>query len=184
MTSTDPFTVFPELTTRRLLLRAIGEADAPEIFRMRSSGRVNEFIPRPAMQSEDAAHELIRKTNNAWQEKQAIAWAAVVRGEGRIIGTCGFNSIEHTNRRAEIGGEMDVNYWGKRYAVEAVEAIVRFGFSGLRLHTIEAKVSPDNRGAIFILEQLGFRKEAHFRDRGFFNGKFIDMAVYTCFAGT
>lgn len=81
--------------------------------------------------------------------------------------------------RAEIGGELSVNYWGKNIALEAVSAIVQFGFDTLGLHTIEAKVSPDNRGAIYLLEQIGFVKEAHFKDRIYFGETFHDLAIYS-----
>jgi ribosomal-protein-alanine N-acetyltransferase len=90
-------------------------------------------------------------------------------------------SIESANRRAEIGGEMWVDYWGKNLAIEAVSTIVNFGFEQLNLHAIEAKVSPLNRGAIAILINLGFQQEAYFKDRFFHNGKHNDLAVYTCF---
>ncbi|WP_300665300.1 GNAT family protein [Fluviicola sp.] len=46
---------------------------------------------------------------------------------------------------------------------------------------IEALVSPQNRGAISLLEHLGFEKEAHFKERIFFNNTYSDMAVYTLF---
>ena len=56
---------------------------------------------------------------------------------------------------------------------------MNFGFEQFHLHSIEAKVSPENRGAIYLLESLGFKKEAHFQDRIYFNQKFQDLAVYT-----
>jgi [ribosomal protein S5]-alanine N-acetyltransferase len=74
-----------------------------------------------------------------------------------------------------------VNYRRIIGAAEAVQAIVEFGFRNLKLHSIIAKVSPENRGAVFILESLGFEKEAHFKDGVYFKNKFSDMAVYTLF---
>lgn len=179
MINTSCFDTFPVLTTGRLTLREIRLEDAGAIFRMRASGRVNRFISRPNMEDPETARELAERTINAWKNKQAIGWAGILRDGGSIIGTCGFNSIDYYNLRAEIGGELDVEYWGKKIAVEAVEAIVDFGFTQMHLHSVEAKVSPENRGAIALMEYLGFKKEAHFRDRVYFNGNFSDMAVYT-----
>jgi ribosomal-protein-alanine N-acetyltransferase len=177
------FEEFPVLKTARLTLREIRLADAEEIFRMRASGRVNQFIPRPNMAAPEEAAQLVERIGTAYQSQQAIAWAGVLRDNHRIIGTCGLNHIEPANRHAEIGGELAVDYWGKHLALEAVGAIVRFGLETLGLHSIEAKVSPDNRGAVYLLETLGFRKEAHFTDRVFFNGHFSDMAVYSLIQG-
>lgn len=179
----DIFQKFPILKTRRLVLQEITEAQGKAIFEMRSNGRVNQFIPREPLKTVAEANVLAQKAKEAFANKQGIGWAGVLRDKQEIIGTCGFNSIDFDNLRAEIGGEMDVKYWGKNIAQEAVEAIIHFGLHTLNLHTIEAKVSPNNRGAIYVLEQLGFKKEAHYVDRVYFNGKFDDMAVYTLIEG-
>ncbi len=177
------FDSFPVLSTPRLTLREIRPTDAPQIFAMRASGRVNQFIARPNMQEEDDAFKLAERTIQAFNNKQAIGWAGILRDNNEIIGTCGFNSIDVANMHAEIGGEMATEFWGKHIAIEAVKAIIQFGLYELKLHTIEAKVSPQNRSAIFILRQLGFIKEAHYHNRIYFNNTFKDMAVYTLLKG-
>jgi ribosomal-protein-alanine N-acetyltransferase len=177
------FDVFPVLKTNRLTLREIRPEDAKRIYDMRSNGRVNQFIARPQMQKEEDALSLAERTIAAYNNKQAIGWAGILRENNAIIGTCGFNMIDTYNLRAEIGGEMATEYWGKHIAIEAVIAIIKFGLEEMNLHSIEAKVSPDNRGAIYLMEQIGFVKEAHYRDRIYFNGKFMDMAVYTLIKG-
>lgn len=173
------FEKFPVLRTPRLVLLEITPEAGEAIYNMRSNGRVNEFIPRPVMETIDQGKELAVKTQEAFYNKQAIGWAGILRGKGDVIGTCGFNNIDFPNLHAEIGGEMDVKYWGKHIAQEAVETIINFGLNTLNLQTIEAKVSPNNRGAIFVLEQLGFVQEALFRNRVYHDGVFKDMAVYT-----
>ena len=177
------FEQYPILSSSRLTLRDIRLSDAREILAMRANGRVNQFIPRPTMQTEEEAVALIEKTNEAYKNRIAIGWAGVLRENEAIVGTCGFNSIDAYNLRAEIGGELDVNYWGKNIALEAVSLIVQFGLETMNLHTIEAKVSPNNRGAIYLMEQFGFVKEAHFKDRVYVRGAFDDMAVYTLLKG-
>jgi ribosomal-protein-alanine N-acetyltransferase len=173
------FEQFPVLTTARLTLRDIRLSDAGQIFAMRASGRVNQFFARPDMEEPGQAAALVERVRTAYEQRQAIAFAGALRNSETIIGTCGFNNIDFPNLRAEIGGELDVQFWGKHLAQEAVEAIVRFGFEVFGLHSIEAKVSPDNRGAIFLLEQLGFRKEGHLKDRIWYNNEFRDLAIYT-----
>ena len=177
------FNSFPELKTERLTLRMIQLQDAEQIFEMRSNGMVNRFIPRPTMTEVESAKDLVTKTNNAFDNKQAIGWAGLLRDNNEIIGTCGYNMIDWHNMRAELGGELTTTMWGKNIAIEAVKAIIKFGLEEINLHSIEAKVSPENRGAIYILESLGFEKEAHFKDRVYFNNQFSDMAVYTLIKG-
>jgi len=173
------FSHFPVLETRRLLLRGIGPADVQEIWAMRASGRVNQFIARNPMETFDQAEALVARTMAAFEEQQGIGWAGVLKANGAMIGTCGFNSIDYPNLRAEIGGELAVAQWGTHMALEAVAAILQFGWEAMGLHSVEAKVAPANRGAIALLEHLGFSKEAHFKDRIRFNDTFSDMAIYT-----
>jgi [ribosomal protein S5]-alanine N-acetyltransferase len=115
--------------------------DAEAIFRMRSNGRVNQFIARPNMKDEQHALELAQRTADAFQNKQAIGWAGLLRDGSEIIGSCGFNSVDIPNLHTEIGGEMATEFWGKGIALEAFMAIIDFGLNTMNLQTIEAKVS-------------------------------------------
>lgn len=173
------FVKFPVLQTKRLLLRAIENDDAQAIFEMRANALVNSFIARPQMQDFEAAVKLVESTKLRYSDRQGMGWAGMLRDQVKIIGTCGFNNFEFPNKHAEIGGEMATEYWGKGIAQEAFEAIIAFGQNELDLQTIEAKVSPENRSAIALLTNYGFEKEAHFKNRVLFEGKFLDMAVYT-----
>lgn len=177
------FDTFPVLETRRLILREILPEDATAIFGMRSNQRVNQFISRPDMTETTAAESLVERTRQAYSNKMAIGWAGALKDGTEIIGTCGFNSIDIPNLHAEIGGEMAVSHWGTFMAQEAVETILHFGLYTMQLHTIEAKVSPENRSAIAVLERMGFKREALFRERIYFNDQFLDMAVYTLHKG-
>lgn len=173
------FEHFPELKTQRLTLREILPEDAKLIYGMRSNDRVNHFIARPTMETENDSDALVNRTRMAYQDQLGIGWAGVLRKNQDIIGSCGFNSIDYYNLRAEIGGELSPKYWGKHIAIEAFSAIIQFGFEVFGLHSIEAKVAPDNRGAVALLEHSGFRKEAHLKERIYFKGKFLDMAIFS-----
>jgi ribosomal-protein-alanine N-acetyltransferase len=173
------FSHFSEIETERLQLRAVQDIDVMAIWNMRKNNRVNEFIGREPMASMESAEELVRKCHLLFKNKQGIAWAGVRKTTNEVIGTCGFNSIDFSNRHAEIGGEMSTDYWGKKLAYEAVSAIISFGFNELKLHTVEAKVMGNNRSALYLLNLLGFVKEAHFKDRLYFGGNYHDLLVCT-----
>jgi ribosomal-protein-alanine N-acetyltransferase len=49
----------------------------------------------------------------------------------------------------------------------------------MRLHSLEANVDPANAASIKLLEKKGFLKEAHLKENVFFNGRFIDSAIYS-----
>ncbi|MGD1847848.1 MAG: GNAT family N-acetyltransferase [Salibacteraceae bacterium] len=172
------FEHYPELKTKRLTLREIQPEDARLIFDMRTNDRVNQFIARPVMDSVKDSDELVARTRQAYTDKQGIAFAGMLRENRDIIGSCGFNYIDHWNLHAEIGGELSPKYWGKHIALEAFSAILQFGFDTFGLHSIEARVNPDNRGAIYLMQLCGFQRDALYRERVYFKGEFLDMAVY------
>lgn len=174
------FDEFPVLETKRLLLRRICTEDAQEIFAMRRSVLVNSFIYRPLQTSVEEAKEMIGRIEEAYKNKQNLAWAAERKGGGgKLLAACGLNRIDIPNRRAEIGGEMNSDFWGKGFAREGFEAIIRYGFSVMNLHTIEAKVINGNRSTIALLEKYGFEREGHLKEFGFYNDKPFDLLIFT-----
>jgi ribosomal-protein-alanine N-acetyltransferase len=177
------FEKFPVLYTQRLVLRELRSADAMKIFSMRSNGIGDHFLARLNMSNPAAAERMIEKSIQQHKSGKGIGWVGVLKENNEIVGTCGFNNIDHYNMSAEIGGELSTEHWGKKMAGEAVYEIIRFGFNVMNLHTIQAKVSPGNKGAILILKQMGFKQEALFTDRVCFNGKFSDLAIFSLIKG-
>src|SRR5256885_406500 len=132
--NSEIFDAFPVLKSKRLLLRQIKFSDAGKIFQMRANGRINQFIGRSDMQHPDESVRLIENVNEAYRARSGIAWAGILTDDETIIGTCGFNHIDYSNLRAELGGELSIEYWGKNIAQEAVTCIVNFGLNKMNLH--------------------------------------------------
>jgi ribosomal-protein-alanine N-acetyltransferase len=80
--------------------------------------------------------------------------------------------------RAEIGYSIHPDYWGQGIMTETFKILIEFGFSELKLHSIEANVNPKNVQSIKLLEKIGFKKEAHFRENFLYNGEFLDSLIY------
>lgn len=175
------FEQFPVLRTRRLTIREIRTTDVEALHRTQASALVLRYIGRPPHEQLEQTAKQIATIHEAYENRSMLCWAAILRDGNEIIGTCGYNRFEKENLRAEFGGSLDPTYWGKGLAQEAVEAILDYGFKGLNLHAIEAKIVPQNRGAKFILEKLGFQREGYFQDRFLEKGRFLDMAHYTLF---
>lgn len=62
---------------------------------------------------------------------------------------------------------------------EALAAVLNFGFRTLQLHSVEANVNPGNTASIKLLERNHFIREGYFRENYFYNGRFLDSAVYS-----
>jgi ribosomal-protein-alanine N-acetyltransferase len=62
---------------------------------------------------------------------------------------------------------------------ETINCMARFGFKEMKLHSVEANVNPLNERSKKVLERIGFKKEAHFRENYLFNGEFLDSIIYS-----
>ena len=176
------FTPFPLLTTERLLLRQMVDADASQVLRLRSNEISMQFLDKPRMLSLTEAELLIRKINADVSANEGITWAIALKEDpATLIGTIGYWRIIKEHYRAEIGYMLHPGYWKKGIMKEALASVIEAGFNLLKLHTIEAQINPENIASAQILTGAGFIKEAHFKENYFFNNAFSDTAVYTRF---
>jgi ribosomal-protein-alanine N-acetyltransferase len=173
------FTPFPFIKTQRLLLRQIKHSDLNEIFFLRSEERVLKYLDRPMAKTTADAYEFIQKAIDSEKNNEGITWAITLKNEDKLIGTIGFWRIQKEHYRAEVGYILHPDYWGKGLMQEALSEVIKYGFSIMKLHSIEANVNPENTASIKLLEGNGFKREAYYKDNYFFNGKFIDTAIYS-----
>lgn len=173
------FNPFPILKTERLTLRQPGESDKHEMFALRSNPTLMHFVPRPLAQNVEDAAILIALINENLSKNEAINFAITITGEDKLIGMCGYHRMQKEHFRAEIGYMLHGDYHEKKVMEEAINAVVQFGFNDLKLHSIEAVISPENIASIKLIEKCGFVKEAHFREKEFVKGAFRDLLVYS-----
>ncbi|AIY40123.1 Ribosomal-protein-serine acetyltransferase [Collimonas arenae] len=84
--------------------------------------------------------------------------------------------------QAEIGVTFDSIYQGQGYAWEALSRVIGLLFEDLKKHRIVATVDASNLRVQHLLEKLGFRREAHFRENIFFKGAWSDEYGYALLA--
>jgi [ribosomal protein S5]-alanine N-acetyltransferase len=174
------FQPFPELITERLLLRQLNTADTPEIFFLRSDKNVLKYIEKEPSKSLDEAKTFIKTINQSIKEGETILWGIALRNNpGVVIGSICFWRLQKEHYRAEIGYALHPEYWRKGIMKEAIHKVLDYGFNKMKLHSVEAKINPENEGSAAILEATGFIREAYFKEDYCFKGSFFDTAVYS-----
>lgn len=73
-----------------------------------------------------------------------------------LIGTIGFWKIDKENHWAEIGFLLHLGHQRKGIMQEAVAAVLSYGFSAIKLHSIEANINPANMASKKLLKKNGF----------------------------
>jgi ribosomal-protein-alanine N-acetyltransferase len=103
-------------------------------------------------------------------------------GESGLIGTIGIFNIRKEHYRAEFGYMLHPDYHRQNLMQEAFQPVLEYAFTTMGLHSLEANVDPMNKASIGILEKNGFVREAYFREDFYWQGKFLDSAVYSLLA--
>jgi RimJ/RimL family protein N-acetyltransferase len=148
---------FTPLQTPRLILRPITLADWPAIHSYMSDPVVTRWLPEGTL-DEARAQAFARK--NAGRSARAVA--VIERQSGQLVGHMAFHPwLGHATH--EIGWAIRSDRQGRGYATEAARALMDFAFSTLRCHRMVATCQPQNVGSWRVMEKLGMRREAHFR---------------------
>ena len=173
------FKSFPEFESERLLFRKILLNNAKDILLIRSNDDVMRFMDVVRFESISDAEKIIRSVEESYKKQDGINWAIIEKHSNSFIGYFGFFRIIPEHCRAEIGYALKREYWGKGYMYETINRMVKFGFENMKLHSIEANVNPENENSKKVLEKVGFKKEAYFRENYLFNNKFLDSIIYS-----
>lgn len=177
------------LETPRLVLRDFAAEDWQAIHAYQSDPRYLRFYPwteRTPEQVQAFVQQQIR--NQEARPRLQFQMVITLRDTARLIGNCGVRMQTVGTFEADMGYELDPNYWGRGYATEAARAITEFGFETLGLHRIWAHCIAENTASARVLEKVGLRREGRLRDKEKFKGRYWDVLLYgmlaTDWAGT
>ena len=105
------------------------------------------------------------------QPRHKFQLAITLKDKNHVIGNCGIRQPTPDAPEAEIGYELDPNYWGHGYATEAMRAMLAWGWQNLPIQRVTAWCIAENTASIRVLEKLGLHgverlpKHEHFKGR-------------------
>ncbi|WP_028605603.1 GNAT family N-acetyltransferase [Ottowia thiooxydans] len=170
---------FPTLTTDRLILRQTSLADVDSLFRMFSDPAVVEFYDIEALQNRVQAEEIIDLHHRLFESKRGVRWGIALRESGTLVGTAGFFGKIEAYSSALLGYDLSPVQWRKGIMVEALRAILNYGFSQYGLNRIQATTDLDSSRSIATLKRVGFQEEGVLRESGFWKGQFHDVRCFS-----
>jgi [ribosomal protein S5]-alanine N-acetyltransferase len=176
---TFDFTPFPTLTTARLLLREPQPSDADALFVLRSNPALMRYIPRPLARVPADAAAVLTMVRDGQLRAERINWAITRLGDPQLIGMIGYVNLYAADHRAEIGYILGADFHGQGLMDEALAATVAYGFEVMNLHSIEAIIRPENTASRKLVERNGFILEGLFKEDCFFDGQYLDSAIYS-----
>ena len=105
-----------------------------------------------------------------------------LKAEGKVVGNVGIGVSNRDQGQASVGWLLGCQYRGQGIATEAVKALVTFGFASMGLHRIYARTGRRNIRSWRLMERIGMRREAHFRDSHLVQGQWDDEFIYAILA--
>lgn len=168
-----------KIEAKRLVLRPFEESDYDDLFEFLSQLEEDEFEGYPGITYENGKEHLTYRIGS--DEFHAIE----LKETGKVIGNiyCGKRDFE----AREVGYIVNKHYQRQGYAQEALSAVIGNAFRA-GAHRVFAEYDPRNTPSWKLLERVGLRREARFKQNIFFhrdeNGALIwkDTFVYAIIA--
>jgi len=152
------------LETDRLILRDVREDDFDDIHEYATDLEVVRF-----MNWGPNTLEITRQVLDGWLKDQRrwprpiVNMAAHHKADGRMIGAVRFAVLDEASGTGDFGYSFNRAYWNQGYGTEAAGAVVRNAFEALGLRRMIATCDARNTGSWRVMEKLGMRREALFR---------------------
>jgi len=171
--------IYP-LETDRLILRPYAPDDIDDLLsyhRLEEVARYQFWEPRDLAAMEEHLQKCLGQQQIS-QDQDVLALVVEMQGAGRVIGDLFFAVRDREARQGEIGFSFHPNFQGRGYASEAAGRLIRLGFEEYGMHRIFGRCDARNAGSARLMERLGMRKEAHFREHAIFKGGWDEEFVF------
>jgi len=169
------------IETDRLLLRRFTFNDIDDIVELVSHpsvARVGNKIKASA--TEVKKYLEMQNLMQPFELNKCFDLGIELKEQNKIIGFVGL--IRKNHKQGEVGWALNIGYRGRGYATEAARALISYGFQTLGLHRILADTSNMNVSSLKVMERLGMRREGHYRESEFQDGRWMDVLVYAILA--
>ncbi len=98
--------------------------------------------------------------------------------DGAIIGACGLNRFDHTNRTCNLGYWVRTDRTCRGVATGAAKLLLKFGFEELHLNRIEIIVEITNAASQRVAEKAGATRECVLRKRLWLQDEAHDAVLF------
>jgi RimJ/RimL family protein N-acetyltransferase len=172
------------LRTERLILRPFTRGDVDAVYAYRRREDVARYLFDVALSRDECALAVQQRIGQVAFEAEGdkIVLAVELAANGALIGEMSLIWRSVDARQAEVGWIFDPDYQGRGYATEAAKAMLDLAFGPGDVHRVAARCDVRNEASWRLMERLGMRREAHFREHGLFKGRWDEEFIYALLA--
>lgn len=172
------------IRTERLLLRPFVPHDLDALHAMFGDPEVTRYLDHGPL-SLDKVRELLARIlpmTRIDAQRNELRLAAELRATSQVIGDFSLWRTSVKHGQGEIGFVLHPEHQGHGYALESMRELLRIGFVEAGLHRIVGRCDAENVASAALMERLGMRREAHFRQNELIKGAWSDELVYALLA--
>lgn len=168
-----------EIQTKRLLLREFKRGDVEPLLAYQNDPRYLHYDAW-SEQTEEVVEKLVQLFIDQQAQRQRFKFQLVItlKSTRKVIGNCGVRKKTPEVKDGDLGYELDPNYWGHGYALEAARAMLSFGFTQLKLDRISAWCIAENARSVSVLQKLHMREESYESAQEFFKSRWWDKVTF------
>ena len=165
------------LTTERLALRRMTEADLDWLAAMHADPEVTRYLG--GIKTRAQVEEQMRTRIIGYYDAHPGlgVWMTIERATGEQLGFHLINNIQGETI-LQVGYGLVKSAWGKGYATEMASALLRYGFAELGLDRIAGISDLDNVASIHVLGKIGLERGG---DRAFSHPAYAAMGPMAWF---
>lgn len=165
------------METQRFVLREITQDDIQSVYKGLSNPQVTQYyaVSFPTL---EATQEQMDWYDDLKKNGTGLWWGIYSKSNQEFCGAGGYNGLEKSHLKAEIGFWLLPEYWGQGILKEVMPKLFELGFEQLQLNRIEGFVDSDNQKCKRALEKINFQYEGTLREWEIKDGDFVDVDVY------
>lgn len=163
---------FP-IQTDRLELRPFerGDIDSLNAYHVLPSMQRYVFTRTRDKGEVAGALNLMRSHVSLQRPGDTLTLAMIRKGDRQLVGHVSLHWSDATAGQGEVRFCVNPAFAGQGFSKEAISAMFDLAFDHFRIHRVFARCDGRNHHSIKLMQQLGMRLEAHYREHALFQGE-------------
>ncbi len=159
--------------TDNLVLRPVKRSDLDAVRRYHILPAVQRYVERPTRYEEDvaAAIAIMCSQVDLHRPGETLTLAMVRKDDAVLVGHVSLKWSDATAGQGELRFAIDPAHSGKGYLTQALTAMIDLAFDHFRIHRLMVRCDGRSHHSIKLMQKLGMRLEAHYREHALFQGE-------------
>ena len=161
------------IETAHLSLRPFERCDVEAVARYHLLPGVQRYVMRQTRYTDDVALavEHMRSQVQLNRPGETLVLALVRKGDQRVVGQISLTWADATSGQGELRFAIDPSQAGNGYLTQSIGAMLDLAFDHFGMHRVMMRGDGRSHHTNALMQRLGFRLEAHYREHALFRGE-------------